>query len=863
MGEKELFEEIKPLIEEYKEYANQATPDMWADILEDIKISEKSKEQGKVYTADRELEIMKKLEVMDARRKLVEELIEIREAKKEEMRSTIFEKVGAFISDSKEKMNQEIEEKRQELEKQKEEKRENLEKKQKELEEKQQILKDMSTKSRAYKDEAERIKGNKMLEEGRRFYLEKNKELNVSIYDLNKEVKTLEKECQTLKFEYEDFTIENDEGLKEAEKRLNDFEETYGKIDFTSEDAIDYIEEIVENHKEEDEIHKLTEDEVEVEEPDKVITMDDIETDEKIKEEEKKAWEIYDEENKKQQDEWKKQQEVELEKLGKKNEKIKEAPELQQQLEQRFIEIEKDNKDLLLPSYIKLKENLKVKGDLKKVLTALEGKTLLDIYEEQLKYVEGTESRKQIENAINELKARQKGEKSEEQKQTGTKQPETKPAEQKQAGAKSPETNTAGQKQAGAKSPETNTAGQKQTGAKSPEINTAGQKQTGAKQPETNTVGQKQTETRPTATMKQGQVYDNDGNLIDDIEKIKELQERQILEEELEQRLAELKAGFEDIVEADEEYMALEDDIRSRCETIEDIEKTLHSLEEKDILDIYEGMLAQTEIPEERAYFENIINQITERVKELQEEIEPEEIEALDDDPNIEIRYRADIDKYSIINKDTDERDITEYNKIPPMTIEEIVEKYELYDSFEEGIDPAIVAILEKFDEKNGTSKTEKYLKAVTKMGESKEDRQEDMEDAKIAIKYNLTGLYDKKYGFSKEERNSILEMANKAERNGIATVKKGVKVRVSSIFEKVTNKLFSKKIALGNGKNKQIREEMDGFMKSMNNAAKNVTSKNSWQQRVHAEVNEEKAIKNAEAKAEVEQPEVEQEEVK
>ena len=419
MGEKELFEEIKPLIEEYKEYANQATPDMWADILEDIKISEKSKEQGKVYTAERELEIMKKLEVMDARRKLVEELIEIREAKKEEMRSTIFEKVGAFISDSKEKMNQEIEEKRQELEKQKEEKRENLEKKQKELEEKQQILKDMSTKSRAYKDEAERIKGNKMLEEGRRFYLEKNKELNVSIYDLNKEVKTLEKECQTLKFEYEDFTIENDEGLKEAEKRLNDFEETYGKIDFTSEDAIDYIEEIVENHKEEDEIHKLTEDEVEVEEPDKVITMDDIETDEKIKEEEKKAWEIYDEENKKQQDEWKKQQEVELEKLGKKNEKIKEAPELQQQLEQRFIEIEKDNKDLLLPSYIKLKENLKVKGDLKKVLTALEGKTLLDIYEEQLKYVEGTESRKQIENAINELKARQKGEKSEEQKQTG------------------------------------------------------------------------------------------------------------------------------------------------------------------------------------------------------------------------------------------------------------------------------------------------------------------------------------------------------------------------------------------------------------------------------------------------------------
>lgn len=734
MEEKELFGEIKPLIEEYKEYANKETPEVFK--WNDARASSVSKVQDRNYATDREREILEILDeerAINSRKELIEELVQIREAKKQEMRSTIFEKVWAFINDTREKMNKEIEEKRQELEKQKEEKREELkeklENKQQELKEKEQLRSEVHKKCRAYQDESIKIKGNKILEEGYTFFEAKSKEFNNNLYTLNKDVKALEKECEALKFEYEDFSIENDEGLQELVNRLNEFDNTYGNIDFESEDAIEYIGEMVESYKEEDEIHKLTEDEVEVEEPEKVVTMEDIENDEQVKQQDEKF-----------------------------EEKSEEQP---KEVEQNQQPVEK------------------------------------------------------------------------------------KPTEAKQK--TTTEKQTKAQTKAGA---------QKPTGANP--------KPTETKQSckETLRVGISKGEEEQVEVKVQAE----------DMDSVFDMQEKQILIEELEQRLAELKAGFEDIVEVDGNYIALENNLRS-YESVEDIEWVLQHLEGKNILDIYEGMLAQEEIPKEIEYLKNIIKQLEERAEKLdleklvneigeplQEEINPEELETPEYDPDIEIRYRADKDKYSIINKDTNERDITEYNKISPMTIEQIVEKYELYDSFEEGIDPAIVAILEKFDEKNGTNKTEKYLKAVTKMAESKEDRQEDMEYAKIAIKYNLIGLYDKKYRFSKEERNSILELASRAERNGIATVKKGVKARILSVFEKVTNKLFSKKVALGNGKSKQKKEEMDGYMKSMNNAAKSITSKNSLQQQIHVEVNEQQAIKAVEAKAELEPPEVEQE---
>lgn len=93
MEEKELFEEIKPLIEEYKEYTNQKMPDVWND----SRASFISKVQDKSYEADREGEILKILDdgkiydkkiddvitiPLNTRRELIEELTRDKRCKK-------------------------------------------------------------------------------------------------------------------------------------------------------------------------------------------------------------------------------------------------------------------------------------------------------------------------------------------------------------------------------------------------------------------------------------------------------------------------------------------------------------------------------------------------------------------------------------------------------------------------------------------------------------------------------------------------------------------------------------------------------------------------------------------------------------
>ncbi len=78
-------------------------------------------------------------------------------------------------------------------------------------------------------------------------------------------------------------------------------------------------------------------------------------------------------------------------------------------IEQRFKEIEKGNEDLLLPSYLMLKEDLRCNSNIEKVIKLLEGKTLLDIYKVQLAHIEGdSKSKKEIEEAIKKIEARQR-----------------------------------------------------------------------------------------------------------------------------------------------------------------------------------------------------------------------------------------------------------------------------------------------------------------------------------------------------------------------------------------------------------------------------------------------------------------------
>lgn len=549
MEEKELFKEIRPLIEQYREYANQEIPDMWEYMVEDIKISEKSREVGKVYTADRELEIMKRLEVMDARRKLVEELIEIREVRKEEMRSIIFEKVSAFVNDEKEKINKEIEEKRQSLEEEKEEKRKKLEEKQRELKEKEQVKKDMNKRRNALTKYLQLMEQDLGKED--KVYMAVGEEKIQVVREkenLSRDINALQKECETLKCEYEEFIIENNEGLQEAVKRLSDFEEIYGNIDFENEDAINHIWEIIENNEvNKEEFFRLTEDDVEVIEPSPILTMDDIQ-DLRREEEEQRLWELYNDESKKQQEESKKQQEELWKEYDKKN-SIPKIQELREKLNEKFAQIEEGNEDFILPSYIRLKENImecRIKKQIEKYLENLEGLTLLDIYEKQLAYMdENSLSRKEIEKVVEELKIR---------KAQGTKEQGTKPKGAKPEG------------------------------------------------------------TKPETKVKGGRVFNESGTPIDDIETIRAMQERQILKEELEQRLEELKEGNEDLV--NDSYLLLEQDLRNR----EDIENILKSLEGKTIKDIYEGMLEQAKTPEEKGELESIINELNAREKQLIEE---------------------------------------------------------------------------------------------------------------------------------------------------------------------------------------------------------------------------------------------------
>ena len=392
MEEKELFEQIKPLIEEYKEYANQETP----DLFNDFRANSLSKVEEKNYGTDREGEILKTLDEgkmydkkrddviaipYQIRKELIEELVEIREAKKEQMRSTIFEKVSTFINDSREKMNQEIEAKKQDLEEQKEAKRKNLEEKQQKLSQKEQLKRDMNKRSKVLTKHLRLIEQD--LGKSDKVYRGIEEEQKQVIRDkkgLSRDINALTRECEALKLEYEDFDIESDEKLQELVKNLSDFEQIYGKVNFESEEGLDYIEIIIANY-EEKETTRMSNGQVFVnDEPvEDMGTIIDMEENQILKEE----------------------------------------------FEQRIAEIEAGNEDLiemLPPDYVLSKIELTEKQDIEDALKFLEGKKLLDILQEQaVQFEENSDERKKYESVIEKIiqREKQKEEKTVGQQPTG------------------------------------------------------------------------------------------------------------------------------------------------------------------------------------------------------------------------------------------------------------------------------------------------------------------------------------------------------------------------------------------------------------------------------------------------------------
>ena len=129
-------------------------------------------------------------------------------------------------------------------------------------------------------------------------------------------------------------------------------------------------------------------------------------------------------------------------------------------------------------------------------------------------------------------------------------------------------------------------------------------------------------------------------------------------------------------------------------------------------------------------------------------------------------------------------------------------------------VDINLLAALEKYNSK----KAAEYYKLATTRGKSKEERKGEFEDKQISIKYNLKGLYDQvneiEDKFTQEQREEILNIANNAKRKGIATVNKGLKVRIGEIIDKISKILEfkdTKKLSEGNveqTKNEDIERE-------------------------------------------------------
>ncbi len=118
-------------------------------------------------------------------------------------------------------------------------------------------------------------------------------------------------------------------------------------------------------------------------------------------------------------------------------------------------------------------------------------------------------------------------------------------------------------------------------------------------------------------------------------------------------------------------------------------------------------------------------------------------------------------------------------------------------------VDMNVLQVLRAYDKEYKTNKTSEYVESLSTLGKNKKERLQEMEDNEIDIVYNLKGLYDKhqveydKYesNFKKEEIKELLEIANNANKKGIATVEKGVKVSLLELRDKIISKISKIKL--------------------------------------------------------------------
>lgn len=201
-----------------------------------------------------------------------------------------------------------------------------------------------------------------------------------------------------------------------------------------------------------------------------------------------------------------------------------------------------------------------------------------------------------------------------------------------------------------------------------------------------------------------------------------------------------------------------------------------------------------------------------EEVEEIEEAEEPEEANFKQGEENkkmrndaIEITYNAKKDQYLIENIETGK--VKEINRKDLIGLNKELLANKMGKSAEDfmHVDCNILEILSMYDKENNTRKMNDYFQTMTTFGKTKKIRMQEMKGNKIAINYDLRGLYDKATSeemddvnvssFTTEERKMLLEIANDAKSMGVATVKKGIKVTIGELLDKVTTKIKSSKL--------------------------------------------------------------------
>lgn len=197
------------------------------------------------------------------------------------------------------------------------------------------------------------------------------------------------------------------------------------------------------------------------------------------------------------------------------------------------------------------------------------------------------------------------------------------------------------------------------------------------------------------------------------------------------------------------------------------------------------------------------------------------------DNNAVRIIYNAKKDEYIVTNVNTGKESSISRKNIEKLDRNLLEQKM---GKDLRNVDMNVLQVLRAYDKEYKTTKTSEYVELLSTLGKNEKERLQEMEDNEIDIVYNLKGLYDKhqveydKYesNFEKEEIKELLEIANNANKKGIATVEKGVKVSLLELRDKIISKISKiklptakKLLALPQTNNqKKKQEEYDKLVK-------------------------------------------------